>query len=70
MTMPHLMNCSHSGDGWCLLCVNELYKKVEELDLIRETLQNGLDRDKDDTSTYNLAVIAINALKRARNENN
>ncbi len=25
MTMPHLMNCQHSGDGWCLDCVKELY---------------------------------------------
>lgn len=24
MTMPHLMNCSHSGDGWCLACVKNL----------------------------------------------
>ncbi len=21
MTMPHLMNCPHSGEGWCLDCV-------------------------------------------------
>lgn len=25
MTMPHLMNCSHSGDGWCLECVKEMH---------------------------------------------
>ena len=24
MTVPHLMNCSHSADGWCLDCVVEL----------------------------------------------
>lgn len=22
--MPHLMNCPHTGDGWCLECVDEL----------------------------------------------
>ena len=22
MTMPHLMNCSHSGEGWCIKCVS------------------------------------------------
>lgn len=22
--MPHLENCSHSGDGWCLACVQRL----------------------------------------------
>jgi len=24
MTMPHLMNCSHSELGWCLECVGKL----------------------------------------------
>lgn len=24
MTMPTLMNCPHSGDGWCLDCVSKL----------------------------------------------
>ena len=27
MTMPHLMNCSHSPDGWCLDCVKEEWDK-------------------------------------------
>ena len=27
MTMPHLMNCDHSDDGWCLDCVKELHDK-------------------------------------------
>ena len=25
------MNCSHSGDGWCLSCVKELYDEKESL---------------------------------------
>jgi hypothetical protein len=25
MTMPHLMNCPHSAEGWCLDCVKELH---------------------------------------------
>lgn len=29
MTMPHLSNCPHQGDGWCLNCVKELYEKTE-----------------------------------------
>lgn len=24
MTMPHLINCDHSADGWCLACVKNL----------------------------------------------
>lgn len=30
MTMPHLMNCPHSGEGWCLDCVKELYDEREQ----------------------------------------
>ena len=37
MTMPHLMNCSHSGDGWCLDCVKKLW---EENDQARQRLEN------------------------------
>lgn len=29
MTMPHLMNCQHSHDGWCLRCVKELHDAAE-----------------------------------------
>ena len=32
MTMPHLTNCPHSGDGWCLACVGELYEKLSCLE--------------------------------------
>ncbi len=31
MTMPHLENCRHMEDGWCLSCVKELGE--ENLDL-------------------------------------
>lgn len=24
MTMPHLENCGHSEEGWCLACVKQL----------------------------------------------
>lgn len=27
MTMPHLMNCAHSEDGWCLDCVGALWEE-------------------------------------------
>lgn len=29
MTMPNLMNCDHSGDGWCLGCVKKLHDLLE-----------------------------------------
>lgn len=29
MTMPHLMNCAHSAEGWCLECVGHLHSEVQ-----------------------------------------
>lgn len=29
MTMPHLMNCAHDENGWCLDCVEELWSKTQ-----------------------------------------
>lgn len=37
MTMPHLSNCSHRPDGWCLACVANLHADSEMLTwLIRQ----------------------------------
>jgi len=41
MTMPHLMNCLHSEDGWCLDCVKELWERevsglYDEIGRLRE----------------------------------
>ena len=41
MTMPHLMNCGHSGTGWCLDCVKDMYDE-NELEL-SETLKDSRD---------------------------
>lgn len=29
MTMPHLMNCEHQSEGWCLDCVRKLKDELE-----------------------------------------
>jgi hypothetical protein len=29
MTMPHLMNCEHAAEGWCLDCVGRLHAQAE-----------------------------------------
>lgn len=29
MTMPHLMNCLHSEDGWCLACVGAQHGELQ-----------------------------------------
>ena len=34
--IPHLMNCAHQGDGWCLKCVDSLQKDLEQA---REALE-------------------------------
>lgn len=34
MTMPHMMNCQHIEDGWCLDCVAELAKDSERIDFL------------------------------------
>ena len=31
MTMPHLMNCSHDSEGWCLDCVKELWDEKQAI---------------------------------------
>lgn len=31
MTMPHLMNCPHADEGWCLECVRKLYETAARL---------------------------------------
>lgn len=31
MTMPHLQNCPHSPDGWCLECVGKLNAELDFL---------------------------------------
>jgi hypothetical protein len=36
MTIPHLMNCAHTDDGWCAECVMKLGNERDEL---REELE-------------------------------
>ena len=38
MTMPHLMNCSHSGEGWCIQCVREQHDELESMTTQRDAL--------------------------------
>lgn len=33
MTMPHLMNCEHQAEGWCLDCVGKLQAECDALRL-------------------------------------
>lgn len=41
MTMPHLMNCDHSDDGWCLACVKDLWQSHQGI--ANESIDHGTD---------------------------
>ena len=51
MTMPHLMNCDHSGSGWCLACVKALH---DEKEAIREALDRARGQARADGVTTRL----------------
>jgi hypothetical protein len=36
--MPHLMNCEHSDEGWCLACVDELEEARRSLEVQMEIM--------------------------------
>lgn len=40
MTMPHLMNCDHSADGWCLDCVKKLWEEKSLIDDLWEGVES------------------------------
>lgn len=44
MTMPHLMNCEHADEGWCLGCVRELWDEKE----LAQTHVAALKKDIED----------------------
>jgi len=39
LTIPHLSNCPHSGDGWCLSCVSRQARRIAELQEIKPLTQ-------------------------------
>lgn len=58
MTMPHLMNCPHIEDGWCLTCVSELENEKRELQqwIEREELKNEMLRAECDALASELQI--------------
>lgn len=43
MTMPHLMNCDHSSDGWCLACVKQMHDERERMRSVLEIIENNYE---------------------------
>lgn len=48
MTMPHLMNCDHSEEGWCLGCVKALWEKADALERALRRIANPVVHTRDD----------------------
>ncbi len=42
--IPHQMNCPHSGDGWCLSCVDVLARRMERIIAMLEDLECDAER--------------------------
>lgn len=57
MTMPHLMNCDHTGEGWCLACVKKLWEELEAL-RDKSDMGNPVSLTKTDHHLLCLGVLA------------
>lgn len=44
MTMPHLENCPHQEEGWCLSCVMTLHERAEKAERDAESEHNDAER--------------------------
>ena len=42
MTMPHLSNCAHQGEGWCLSCVKVLEDARFQLEIELDSNKNPI----------------------------
>lgn len=55
MTMPHLMNCEHSDEGWCLACVRAQWNEMTHY---RELLEQ-ISKDARKTRARRLAESGL-----------
>ena len=55
MTMPHLMNCDHQDDGWCLACVKAQWSEMTHY---RELLEQ-ITQDNRKTRARRLAESGL-----------
>lgn len=56
MTMPHLTNCAHSPDGWCLKCVGELYENLEKIKNLKFHPNVRWDRYNDRVEGWEISI--------------
>ena len=58
MTMPHLMNCEHSSDGWCSDCVKRMHDRIETLEFAANMLYD-INGDQRKTIRYLLDKLGV-----------
>ncbi len=77
MTMPHLMNCPHSPDGWCLDCVKEMGEQLIDLRhailsvsnlSLESTYASGQDLVTDTPDRIEIKKTELSKWKRAMRE--
>lgn len=65
MTMPHLMNCAHSEDGWCLECVRKQWEELDNLKGVSQTMLNQVADHRGNEHWRDSDERAFRALKDA-----
>ena len=74
MTMPHLMNCPHLADAWCLECVRELWEEYHDPEYAIKEMTHRLSVGEGNKSlaevgyVYMLFHKSIQSLKKSATE--
>lgn len=65
MTIPYMMNCPHTGEGWCLGCVSKMGKELatSQQELEKVTGQAGLLRIELETSQKRVGELKAAGVK-------
>lgn len=61
MTMPHLMNCDHSSDGWCLACVKQMHDQREQYETALEAIAKRLEPVRHDRTYKAVGLLELPA---------
>jgi hypothetical protein len=59
--MPHLMNCPHQGEGWCLECVGALQAELERTRVSLHVEAAAADAEATFANELNVDVAALRA---------
>jgi hypothetical protein len=59
--MPHLMNCPHQGEGWCLECVGALQAELERTRVSLHVEAAAADAEATFANELNVDVAELRA---------